>query len=74
MVNPWSFSQARSCTSCVLPSCGVPTRLPRKSEACVMPDAGRTTSADPPLAAPAKIRGSAPADFAYAFKTGLGPL
>ena len=71
-VSPFSFSQARSATSWVLPSCGEAIRLPLRSAAELMP--GWTTSEAPPEVAPEMIRMPSPLVLAYALIAGLGPM
>src|SRR5215467_397620 len=70
---PPATSQARADTSCVLPSWGVASLLPRKSAGVLKCESGWTTKAAPPFAAPATIRISAPRDLAYALIAGFGP-
>ncbi len=61
-LRPFCFSQARSATSWVLPSCGVAIFLFAKSAGLLMPRSCRTTNSAPPLVAPAMMRTSLPCD------------
>jgi hypothetical protein len=72
VLRPWSSSQARSATSCVLPSWGVATFLPLRSAALLI--SGFTTREAPADVAPATIRNASPLDFAKPLIVGLGPM
>ena len=60
--NPFSASQARRATSCVLPSWGEAIFLPAKSAGEVMPLSGWTISNAPPLVEPLMMRRASPPD------------
>src|SRR5919197_1830797 len=69
--SPICASQYRSATSCVFPSSGVPSFLPRSWSGAVID--GFTTSSAPPEVAPATSRSASPWLLTYALTAGLGP-
>jgi hypothetical protein len=72
VASPFSFSQLRRATSCVLPSCGVAMVVPFRSLGDEMPS--RTTSAAPPIVAPATMRAETPPDWMKVLIDGFGPM
>jgi hypothetical protein len=61
-LSPFSFSQDRRATSCVLPRLGVASFLPLRSAGLLM--SGFTTRNAPPDVAPEMTRTASPLDFA----------
>ena len=71
-LSPSSWSQVRSATSWVLPSCGVATFSPFRSSAEVI--SGVVTRKAPPDVDPDTMRIASPLDWANALIAGFGPM